>query len=1066
MRWPRLRINLYALPYLFVAGLLAAGAAEPVAADTWINSGGPATGSYLSDRNFSGGSAYTWGNQSGVYNTERWSSAGFSYAIPATPGQVEVTLRFRESCTQCPYLRVFQVTAEGQVVLANFSVPLNTVGDRTFTVTTDATLNLVFATITGESWVNAIEVRQLSTAPTVTLSANPSSMAPGGTSTLSWNSTNAASCTASGAWSGARTTVGSEGTGALAATSVYTLTCDGAGGSATQSVTVTVAAPDPPPAVTLSASPAVVTTGGSSTLTWSATNATSCVASDAWTGPRSVSGSESTGPLSGTTPYTYTLSCTGAGGTTSRSVTVTVAATVPPPTVTLSANPTSVASGGTSILNWSSTHATSCTASGAWSGAKPTSGSQTTASLTSSRTYTLTCTGAGGSAGQSVRVTVVPRPTVTLSASPTSVVSGGASTLTWSSTNATSCTASGAWSGAKPTSGTQSTGPLSAARTYTLSCTGIGGSRSRSVTVGITLPATVTLSATPSAVSSGGSAILAWSSTNAVSCTASGAWSGVTATSGSQSTGPLSATSLYTLTCSNSASSAISSAIVNVSAGPTVSLNVSPIVVASGGSATLTWSSTNATSCTAGGAWSGAVATAGSQSTGPVTAASTFSLTCSGPEGFATTAVNLSVLDPNTSAVFPLRVEPGKRYLVDAQGKPFLIHGDTAWSLIAQLTREEVDQYLEDRRQKGFNAILVNLIEHAYAANPPLNRYGDAPFTTAGDFATPGESYFAHADYVIAKAAEKGILVMLAPAYAGCCGDGWWQEMQGNGAIKLRGYGQYLGNRYRSYPNILWVHGGDTNVPSKDLVRALAAGIRDVETTSLHTYHGSRGTGAFEFFGTAEPWLTVNNIYTDNSYVVTEAYQEFSRSSAPFFLIEAVYENEGIDDRGVRTQAYQAVFSGAGGHLMGNNPIWFFNAPSASNPTGQSWQAALNSGGARSMQKMRELLGAYPWWKLAPDVSGSFVTSGVQSGGDRTAGARAEDGSFAMIYLVYNHSVTVNTSLLAGPKVSARWCDPVSAVCSAIPGSPFIPSISQTFVPAGSNSGGDGDWVLLLEAVP
>ncbi|MHB8660982.1 MAG: choice-of-anchor Q domain-containing protein, partial [Minisyncoccota bacterium] len=46
-----------------------------------------------------------------------------------------------------------------------------------------------------------------------------------------------------------------------------------------------------------------------------------------------------------------------------------------------------------------------------------------------------------------------PAPIITLSASPTSVTSGGSSTLTWSSTNATSCTASGGWTGTKATSG-------------------------------------------------------------------------------------------------------------------------------------------------------------------------------------------------------------------------------------------------------------------------------------------------------------------------------------------------------------------------------------------------------------------------------------------------------------------------------------------------------------------------------------------------------------------------------------------------------------------------------------
>ncbi|MDD3765542.1 MAG: hypothetical protein PHP86_19775, partial [Nevskiales bacterium] len=87
-----------------------------------------------------------------------------------------------------------------------------------------------------------------------------------------------------------------------------------------------------------------------------------------------------------------------------------------PPTVTLGANPTTVAWNGSTALSWTTTNATSCTASDAWSGAKATSGSENdvpgNASTTSSRTatYTLTCTGPGGEAFDSVSVTVTAKP--------------------------------------------------------------------------------------------------------------------------------------------------------------------------------------------------------------------------------------------------------------------------------------------------------------------------------------------------------------------------------------------------------------------------------------------------------------------------------------------------------------------------------------------------------------------------------------------------------------------------------------------------------------------------------
>jgi PKD repeat protein len=81
---------------------------------------------------------------------------------------------------------------------------------------------------------------------------------------------------------------------------------------------------------------------------------------------------------------------------------------------------------------------------------------------------------------------VTPAPTISLSASPSSVTAGQASILTWSSTSAGSCTASGAWSGAEPTTGSVSTGAINQNSTYSLSCTGGGGTATASTTITVT----------------------------------------------------------------------------------------------------------------------------------------------------------------------------------------------------------------------------------------------------------------------------------------------------------------------------------------------------------------------------------------------------------------------------------------------------------------------------------------------------------------------------------------------------------------------------------------------------
>lgn len=162
-----------------------------------------------------------------------------------------------------------------------------------------------------------------------------------------------------------------------------------------------------------------------------------------------------------------------------------------PPTVSLDASSTTIDAGNSTTLTWSSANATSCSASGAWSGIMAASGSRSTGALGNDATFALTCAGAGGTSPPA-RVTIIVNdaPTAALSASPTSVAAGGASRLTWSSTHATACLASGGWSGPLAPSGTRATGAVSSRTTYTLTCSGAGGTSA---------PATATVNLIPSA---------------------------------------------------------------------------------------------------------------------------------------------------------------------------------------------------------------------------------------------------------------------------------------------------------------------------------------------------------------------------------------------------------------------------------------------------------------------------------------------------------------------------------------------------------------------------------------
>jgi hypothetical protein len=155
--------------------------------------------------------------------------------------------------------------------------------------------------------------------PTLALSAEPTTVQQSGSTTLQWNAFNVDSCDASGGWSGSRATSGTEVVGPLSQSTTFTLVCSAfSGGSVSRSVTVLVGTAT----LALSASPTALDPGGSTTLSWTASNVDSCTATGGWSGNKATSGSETIGPLTSTTTFTQT--CDGSGGSVTESVSVAV----------------------------------------------------------------------------------------------------------------------------------------------------------------------------------------------------------------------------------------------------------------------------------------------------------------------------------------------------------------------------------------------------------------------------------------------------------------------------------------------------------------------------------------------------------------------------------------------------------------------------------------------------------------------------------------------------------------------------------------------------------------------
>lgn len=251
-------------------------------------------------------------------------------------------------------------------------------------------------------------------------------------------------------------------------------------------------------------------------------------------------------------------------------------------------------------------------------------------------------------------------PTVTLSISPTTIQAGESATLTWTSSDATSCTAYLGWSGSKPTNGSMPVSPTETT-TYQLDCTGPGGvgSDDAVVTVIVDEPdePVIQFSGSPMTIALGESATLTWSSTNATSCAGSDGWSGAKNLSGNMVVTP-SMTTNYTLECSGDDGTASTSVTITVTAAPedpvpTLSFAASRTTVhensAREATTTLSWDSADASSCTASGAaeWSGSKDLDGSLEVTPV-ADATYVLTCTGSGGSVEKSVAVDFVPEET----------------------------------------------------------------------------------------------------------------------------------------------------------------------------------------------------------------------------------------------------------------------------------------------------------------------------------------------------------------------------------------------------------------------------------
>jgi hypothetical protein len=431
-----------------------------------------------------------------------------------------------------------------------------------------------------------------------------------------------------------------------------------------------------------------------------------------------------------------------------------------------------------------------------------------------------------------------------------------------------------------------------------------------------------------------------------------------------------------------------------------------------------------------------------------------------------------------------VRLSADGKYLINGRGAPWFINGDAAWSLVAALSREDATFYLEDRGRRGFNLVMVNLLEHKFAPRPPYNYYGARPFDGAA-FQEPNEAYFAHAEWVIRSAEANGLVVLLAPLYLGyaCQNEGWCVEVLASTPGRLAEYGRYLGGRFRERPNIIWLIGGDADpfggseprgarsasASEPRAVRGLAAAVRGPDVSDrmrafvrglkeggaqhLITAHNAPEQAALDAWP-GETWMDLNNVYTYRDALGAARAQAARRPFKPFFLIETYYEHEhGSTPLSLRRQAYWSVLSGGTlGHVFGNCQIWGFSYGNCRD----DWKRQLDSEGSRTLALVGRLFQSRPFYRLVPDLSHSVLTRGYLRGERYAAAALADDGSSLIVYIPTRRTVTVDLAKVSGQRRRAWWFNPRS-------GSATLIGEYRGRGPTRFRTPDDHDWVLVVD---
>ncbi|HON01615.1 MAG TPA: glycoside hydrolase family 140 protein [Paludibacteraceae bacterium] len=429
-----------------------------------------------------------------------------------------------------------------------------------------------------------------------------------------------------------------------------------------------------------------------------------------------------------------------------------------------------------------------------------------------------------------------------------------------------------------------------------------------------------------------------------------------------------------------------------------------------------------------------------------------------------------------------LKITSDHHYLSYKNGDPFFWLGDTAWELFHRLKLEEIETYLENRKQKGFNVVQVVVLPEMDGLRVP-NRYGDVPLIDM-DPTKPNEKYFQFVDTVVKLAAKKGIFMGLLPTWGDKVTQLWGEGPVVFNPENAYKYGKWIGERYKSYKNIIWILGGD-RPPMKDSAdwrpvwRNMAKGIEKATNHSaLISYHIWGGEMSTSQYIHSEKWLDINMMQSGHGSGKDVPVWEWikrdycMKPTKPTLDSEPNYEDHPVNpwpswnpengyfrDYDVRKQTYRSVFAGACGVTYGNHSIWQFRNERDPNINfaERYWTEALDRPGAFQVGYLKKLIESRPSSSRIPDQS--IILEGQGEKEEYICAFRNRSNDYAMIYIPVGKTITIKTSFIKTKKLKISWFNPQT--CETIQS---IETINTGKMCVTTPTTGFGkDWVLIVE---